>query len=62
MPSFLPFPAFWVYFTGLCLIAFTLSAILKKWDGLAAVLLGVMLLLFVVMIHIPKAIKGDFFR
>ncbi len=62
IPSFLPFPAFWVYFTGLCLIAFTLSGILKKWDGLAAVLLGVMLLLFVVLIHIPKAIQGDFLQ
>lgn len=62
IPSFLPFPAFWVYCTGLCLIAFTLSTILKKWDGLAAVLLGVMLLLFVILIHVPKAIQGDFLQ
>lgn len=62
IPSYLPFPAFWVYFTGACLIAFTLSAILKKLDGLAALLLGIMLLLFVLMIHIPKAIEGDFLQ
>ena len=62
IPSYLPFPAFWVYFTGLCLLAFTLSTILKKWDGLAAVLLGAMLLLFVLMIHIPKAVEGDFLQ
>ena len=62
IPSYLPFPAFWVYFTGVCLMSFTLSAIIKKLDGLAAFLLGVMLLLFVLMVHIPKAIEGDFLQ
>lgn len=62
IPSYLPFPAFWVYFTGVCLMSFTLSAIIKKLDGLAALLLGIMLLLFVLMIHIPKAIQGDFLQ
>lgn len=62
IPSYLPFPAFWVYFTGVCLMSFTLSAIIKKLDGLAALLLGVMLLLFVLIVHIPKAIDGDFLQ
>lgn len=62
IPSYLPFPAFWVYFTGVCLMSFTLSAIIKKLDGLAALLLGVMLLLFVLIVHIPKAIEGDFLQ
>jgi len=62
IPSYLPFPAFWVYFTGICLLAFTLSAILKKLDGLSSFLLGDMLLLFVVLVHIPKAIEGDFLQ
>lgn len=62
VPEYLPFPAFWVYFTGLCLIAFTLSVLFKKLDALAAILLGIMLLSFVLMIHIPKAIEGDFLQ
>lgn len=62
IPSYLPFPVFWIYFTGACLIAFTLSAAIKKWDGVASILLGVMLLAFVGMIHIPKAIEGDFLQ
>ncbi len=62
IPSYLPFPTFWVYFTGVCLMAFTISAIIKKLDGLAAFLLGIMLLLFVFMIHIPKAMAGDFLQ
>lgn len=62
IPNFLPAPAFWVYFTGACLLAFTVSAVIKTFDGLAAVLLGIMMLCFVFMIHIPKAIEGDFLQ
>lgn len=62
IPEYLPFPSFWVYFSGVCLMAFTLSALLKKLDGLSAFLLGIMLLLFVGMIHIPKAMEGDFLQ
>lgn len=60
VPSWLPAPAFWVYFIGGCLLAFTLSAALKKLDGLAAILLAVLLLVFVLTIHLPKAASGDF--
>lgn len=60
VPDFLPFKAFWVYFSGSCLLAFALSAILKKFDQLAALLLALELVLFVLLIHIPKAIDGDF--
>ncbi|MEO1518864.1 MAG: DoxX family protein [Bacteroidota bacterium] len=62
IPSYLPLPAFWVYFTGVCLLAFTLSSAIKKLDGLAALLLGSMMLLFVLMVHIPKAMEGDFLQ
>lgn len=62
IPSYLPFPAFWVYFTGVCLMSFTLSAIIKRLDGLAAFLLGIMLFLFVLLVHIPKAMEGDFLQ
>lgn len=60
VPSWLPVPAFWVYFTGGCLFAFTLSAAMKKLDGVASFLLAALLLVFVLTIHIPKAISGDF--
>lgn len=62
IPSYLPFPSFWVYLTGVCLMSFTLSAIIKRLDGLAAFLLGIMLLLFVLLVHIPKAMEGDFLQ
>ncbi|MEM8890599.1 MAG: DoxX family protein [Bacteroidota bacterium] len=60
VPNWLPAPAFWVYFIGACLLAFPISAFLKKLDGLAALLLSILLMIFVLTIHIPKAISGDF--
>ena len=60
VPAWLPAPAFWVYFIGGCLIAFVISAALKKLDGLAAALLALLLFSFVFTIHVPKALTGDF--
>lgn len=60
VPKWLPFPAFWIYFVGVCFLLFVVSVILKKYDKLAAVLLAVCLLLFVLFIHTPGAAGGDF--
>ena len=62
VPAYLPFPAFWVYFSGLCLIAFSVSAWWGRLDKLAAYCLAVMMLLFILLIHIPGAIAGDFIQ
>ena len=60
VPGWLPAPAFWVYFTGACLIAFSISAAVGRLDGLASLLLAVLMLTFVLTIHVPKALAGDF--
>jgi hypothetical protein len=60
VPKWLPFPAFWVNFVGICFFGFVLSAAVKKYDKLAAVLLAVCLFLFVILVHIPTALAGDF--
>ncbi len=60
VPAWLPAPVFWVYFLGVCLFAFTFSAIIKRLDGLAALLLALLLLTFVLTVHIPTALAGDF--
>lgn len=62
IPDYLPFKIFWVYFSGTCLIAFAVAAITQKLDKLASVLLALELVLFVLMIHIPKAAEGDFIQ
>lgn len=60
VPSWLPFKAFWVYFIGACLFAFSVSAIIGKYDKFASLLLATLLLVFVITVHIPKAATGDF--
>jgi uncharacterized membrane protein YphA (DoxX/SURF4 family) len=62
IPSYLPYPVFWVYFSGVCLISFSLSAWIGKLDKLAALLLALMMVLFILTIHIPGALEGDFFQ
>ena len=55
----LPGATLWVYFTGLCLIAAAVSLLLKKQIALATLLLGIMLLAFVVLVHVPQAMSPD---
>ena len=53
VPSWLPAPLFWVYLTGLCLVAGSISIIIKRYAGLACQLLALLLLVFILTIHIP---------
>ena len=43
VPSWLPLPAFWVYFVGICLFAFAISAMFGKLDKLASLLLAILM-------------------
>lgn len=51
-----PAPRFWVYFTGVALIAGGVGILLPKTQRLAATLVGVMILLWVVLLHVPRAL------
>ncbi len=53
VPSWLPGGVFWVYFTGLCLIAAAISIVTGKLAGCACKLLAVLLLIFILTIHLP---------
>ncbi len=55
MLSMVPIPGglFWVYFTGLALIAASVSIILNKLTMISCILLAFLLLTFIVTIHIP---------
>jgi uncharacterized membrane protein len=59
VPSFLPYQIFWVYLTGAALIIAALAVIFEKKAKLALQLLGLMLLLFALMLHLPGAIEGN---
>lgn len=60
VPRYMPWRLFWVYFIGVALIIAALSIATKiqvRWSGL---LFGIMMFLFVAMIHLPGAIaSGD---
>jgi uncharacterized membrane protein len=57
VPPYMPWRMFWVYFIGCALIAAALSIAAKigvRWSGL---LFGIMMFLFVAMIHFPGALR-----
>ena len=58
VPSYMPWRLFWAYFVGFALLAASLSIATKiqvRWSGL---LFGIMMFVFVAMIHIPGALAS----
>ena len=55
VPAWIPGPRFWVYLTGTALIAGGIGILLSPTRRLAATLVGIMILLWVVLLHIPRA-------
>jgi putative oxidoreductase len=53
VPSFVPGGIFWIYFTGLALIAAGVAMIAQKYAKLAGLLLAGLLLTFIVTLHLP---------
>lgn len=60
MAGMVPIPGgvVWVYLTGAAMIAASLALMSGKWGGLAAALLGLMLLIFVLAIHLPGVVNA----
>jgi len=58
VPGFIPGSVFWVYLTGLALIAAALSIFLNQKVVMAMQLLALMLIIFVLTIHIPATINS----
>jgi uncharacterized membrane protein len=58
VPSYVPWPLFWAYFVGVALLAASLSMATKiqvRWTGLW---FGIMMFLFVAMLHLPRALAS----
>ncbi|MCH8317785.1 MAG: DoxX family protein, partial [Bacteroidetes bacterium] len=53
VPSFIPGGVFWIYLTGLALVAACVSIIIQKMAKLSCLLLALMLLLFIMTMHVP---------
>ena len=58
VPAWIPFPRFWAYFTGIALVAGGVGINIKTTVSLAAILSGVMVFLWVVLLHIPRALAA----
>ena len=56
VPSWIPFPLFWTYFAAVALIAAGAAIVLQIQVKLAATLLGIALFLWLILLHIPRAI------
>jgi hypothetical protein len=54
IPAWIPARLFWAYFTGLAFVAAALAIATKRMFGMAAMLLGTMFLLWVVLLHAPR--------
>lgn len=60
IPQYIPGGVFWVYFTGLSLIAAGVSIIINIKVKLAMRLLALMLLIFMLTIHLPGILAESF--
>ena len=59
VPAWMPWHFFWTYFVATALFAASAAVVTRRLDYLAATLLGVMILLFVLMIHTSLLFVGS---
>lgn len=61
MAGMVPIPGgiFWIYLTGVAMLAACVSIIIETKARLACILLGVLLLIYVLSIHLPSVINGQ---
>lgn len=59
IPSFLPYHIFWVYLTGVALIAAAISFLSGKQTKLAGLFLFAYLIIIVLTIHLPAVIHSE---
>lgn len=57
VPPYMPWRMFWVYSVGCALIAASLSIATGIWIRWSGLLFGIMMFLFVAMIHLPGALR-----
>jgi uncharacterized membrane protein YphA (DoxX/SURF4 family) len=58
VPRWIPGHVFWTYFAGIALIAGGLGILVPKLTKPAALLTGTMIFLWIVLLHIPRALAA----
>ena len=59
VPAWLPGGVFWVYLTGVALLAAGLAIIINKMTFQAALGLALLFLTFALTVHLPGVLKGE---
>ena len=59
MPRFIPYNVFWVYLTGVLLIAAAIAFLIGKQVRLAGLLLALFLILIVLTVHLPAIMNSS---
>ncbi|HVU58273.1 MAG TPA: hypothetical protein VHD83_24600 [Puia sp.] len=62
VPSWVPYPVCWLYLTGAALFCSGIAILLNIKRRLAATLLGVMIFIWIVILHIPYALSAPLAR
>ena len=60
VPSWIPKPFFWTYFAGAALIGAGIAIIFRIKIRIVASLLGIMIFLWLILLHIPRAMADPF--
>src|SRR6201984_3706134 len=58
VPSYMPWRLFWAYFVGFALLSASASFATKVQVGWSGLLFGIMMVLFVAMVHIPRVLAN----
>jgi uncharacterized membrane protein len=58
VPSWIPWHPFWTYFCGAALVAGGIGLIVRRTARLAAAVLGATIFIWVLVLHIPRALVG----
>ena len=58
VPAWIPGSLFWTYFAGIALLLAGVGLIIKKTVRLAALLSGIMIFTWMIILHIPRAIAS----
>ena len=59
IPGFIPYHIFWVYLSGVALIAASIAFLINKKTRLAGLLLAAYLIIIVLTIHLPAVIRTE---
>ena len=61
IPAYVPFPLFWTYFAGVCLLAAGVGLLVTKTRRLASLLSAIQIAGWFILLHIPRALQigGD---